>query len=883
MPRTKPGGQRRSLGLVLVCISIIATVNLQSIQGNSFSRGDLPDGNLHSSEDPRRHEPLNEASAPAPSFYDFRDDFDYSSIGEMEAAGWTICSVAPTSYYSVSKGILTLKNGGYQGAAACWRNVPTGISDWTVTARVSWVGNTFGSLDMSVRTLAHSYRWLADGFSLQYKLFRDGIFVWTADGYSPELGTWHVLRMDMYDGMVSLYFDQQSKFNYTETDTGTYLTDLILSGSWQSYDDFDYVTSQQFIPSYPEFVATPQIVSQNVVWGETAYFPVALASVNSFAGEVLVGPSFTYPPGLSVAANPQRVELQPDGGNTTMIAVSTASAAAYQMHNITTVFNSGSLTHTLMFILWVSAPPPPSPGQDFSMTATPTSLTIIQSTDGTWPSAVSTVDISSVGGFAGEVELSVQADWNLGSAGISPTSVLVSTDSPATATLTVFRSPYERSKTLTLNVYVLGTSAGPTHMVNVTVGFQTPSFTFRATPPNLILVPSETGSVEITITSLALSDTISFNASLTPTRLNGPVVSLSTRSQFLSLDGTAQVTLTAITSSATPTGTYVITIMGETSSSNESTTVTLYVASRAYNSGVTVGTTARYSLTASDPTLQSVSIAMTIVSVVGHNISYRVDVYLASTYLNSTESWIDIATGETSPVFLLPFVLVAADLNVGDSTYLGWFFQAFRVTRLESSLAAGTYRSTIAAEIFDPNPSARLVARWDRRTGLLSTLDVTFPYNSTIITAQIRLVQTSAWTKLTSSFATEVSQGFLSAEVSFTANVQGGQNPYTYLWQFGDGINSTEANPTHVYRRPGNYTPTLRVSDSAGNTAETNRTVSLGRLPTVNLSSFLTRWLRDKLYSMVVLVAGTWIVLGILAVGIFARQKSRARVSRLNT
>lgn len=37
-----------------------------------------------------------------------------------------------------------------------------------------------------------------------------------------------------------------------------------------------------------------------------------------------------------------------------------------------------------------------------------------------------------------------------------------------------------------------------------------------------------------------------------------------------------------------------------------------------------------------------------------------------------------------------------------------------------------------------------------------------------------------------------------------------------WLWNFGDGIFSTERNPEHYYRRPGVYTVTLTVRGDAG-------------------------------------------------------------------
>jgi len=44
-------------------------------------------------------------------------------------------------------------------------------------------------------------------------------------------------------------------------------------------------------------------------------------------------------------------------------------------------------------------------------------------------------------------------------------------------------------------------------------------------------------------------------------------------------------------------------------------------------------------------------------------------------------------------------------------------------------------------------------------------------------------------------------------------------NITAYNWEFGDGINSTDANPTHVYALKGNYTVTLTVLDNNNATA----------------------------------------------------------------
>jgi PKD repeat protein len=51
-------------------------------------------------------------------------------------------------------------------------------------------------------------------------------------------------------------------------------------------------------------------------------------------------------------------------------------------------------------------------------------------------------------------------------------------------------------------------------------------------------------------------------------------------------------------------------------------------------------------------------------------------------------------------------------------------------------------------------------------------------------------------------------------ETWFTASVSGGKKPYSYLWEFGDGETSTDANPSHVYDSVGKYTVSLTVTDS---------------------------------------------------------------------
>ncbi len=62
--------------------------------------------------------------------------------------------------------------------------------------------------------------------------------------------------------------------------------------------------------------------------------------------------------------------------------------------------------------------------------------------------------------------------------------------------------------------------------------------------------------------------------------------------------------------------------------------------------------------------------------------------------------------------------------------------------------------------------------------------------------------------------------GTVPLNVSFKSTVTDDGEIVSYLWNFGDGDYSDDANTTHVYTKPGTYTAVLTVTDDASQTAQ---------------------------------------------------------------
>ncbi|TDT44738.1 PKD repeat protein [Maribacter spongiicola] len=75
----------------------------------------------------------------------------------------------------------------------------------------------------------------------------------------------------------------------------------------------------------------------------------------------------------------------------------------------------------------------------------------------------------------------------------------------------------------------------------------------------------------------------------------------------------------------------------------------------------------------------------------------------------------------------------------------------------------------------------------------------------------------------------DVTSGDAPLDVQFTGDQSTGVNDIvSYAWNFGNGVTSTEANPTYTYNTPGTYNATLIVTDSEGLTGTSTIEITVG-------------------------------------------------------
>jgi len=214
----------------------------------------------------------------------------------------------------------------------------------------------------------------------------------------------------------------------------------------------------------PDFTLGTNPVSTTAAQGSLAAIIVSLTSLNSFAGSVNL--NYSLSPGITnvtIVLNPGSVSLLTGSGSSTL-TVSVPPSAPLSTYTIVIDGASGRLSHNVTSILRVVRPPSP----DFSITSSPSSMNL---TRGSATSA--TLTLTSIGGFAGQVNLTTSISPSNGSSPtmtLNPNRVNLLSGGTGNTVLTVNTGGGTTLGTYT--ILVLGVSGTQANSVSITLTVQ---------------------------------------------------------------------------------------------------------------------------------------------------------------------------------------------------------------------------------------------------------------------------------------------------------------------------------------------------------------------------------------------------------------------------
>ena len=443
------------------------------------------------------------------------------------ASGLT-CTLSPTSITLGTSGTSTLS---CNGSAGVYTIIVTGTSsgsihtatvtitvqDFTETASPTSVSVNAGTSGTSTITVT-SQNGLAGTVNLTSAVSPAGLTC-TLSPPSVALGS----------SGTSTLSCSGSAGNYIVTVTGT-------SGS------LSHLASVNFVVQDFQVSASPASVAVNV--GQAGTSTITIGSINGFSGTVSLAASVSPSTGLTCTLSPPSVT---GSGSATLSCTPSASGS----FTVTVTANSAPLSHSTNVIYSVAAP-------DFSITANPTSLTVLAGSTGT-----STITVAPINGFAGTVTLAVSVSPSTGLiCSVSPSSI---SSGSGTSTLSCSGSAG------TYTVTVTGTGNGLTH--SAAISYKVQDFSVAGSPTGLTVLAGSKGTSTITAAGLqGFTGTVALTANVSPS--TGLTCKLSLTSVVLNSTTTSGTSTLSCSGSA---GSYIVTVTGTSSSLSHSATVAFKV------------------------------------------------------------------------------------------------------------------------------------------------------------------------------------------------------------------------------------------------------------------------------------------------------------------
>jgi len=331
--------------------------------------------------------------------------------------------------------------------------------------------------------------------------------------------------------------------------TGTSPTiDLLYATGTSSPFTIKFTRVRPSNPSSFSVSANPTTLTTQA--GSSAISTVTVTSLNGFTGTVSLSTNVS-PSGLSASLSPSSIILTSGGTGTSTLTANSTTTGTY---TVTVVATGGSASQSVQVTVRVT---------DFMVSAQ-SSLTV---TSGS--ATTSTVNLTSLNGFAGTVNLAPSASPSGLTVSLSPTSMPLTSGGTGTSTLTVSSSTVG-----TYTVTITGTSGSLSHQVIITVSVVASSgFTIAANPSTVGFQSGSNASSTINLTSLGnFSGNVNLTESVTPS--TGLTVSCNPTSVLLSSGSSANSTCTL--TSSTP-NTYAVIITASSGSLSHTATITVEV------------------------------------------------------------------------------------------------------------------------------------------------------------------------------------------------------------------------------------------------------------------------------------------------------------------
>jgi len=311
---------------------------------------------------------------------------------------------------------------------------------------------------------------------------------------------------------------------FSFTPPGSYYFQITAtSGALVRYSQVSvYVIGPDFsLSAFPSFLVIPQ--------GGSANSTISLTSLDNLNGTATVFVAFSNP--ITVSPFNSNVTLAPNSTSTTMFKFSVPANTIPGYYYVRMTVYLGSITHDVFISIQVTGP-------DFTIFATPASLTLQRGTTGT-----STIILNSLNGFNRTVFMRFST-YGLTS---TPTNATVNLIPGGTASVTVTIQVPASTLPGSYYVSVDANSSFLAHYTQIYVQVIGPDFSIQSNPSFLLIQAGSSGQSTIQLTSLNGFNgniTLTANSFITGNFTRSPVnVTLSPRTITLSSGATSSATL----------------------------------------------------------------------------------------------------------------------------------------------------------------------------------------------------------------------------------------------------------------------------------------------------------------------------------------------------